>query len=146
VAREGTGYEWVAARLFVQGKFSDDARNEVNDMVHNLRTAFKGLLDESAWMSAETIPKAKDKVEAIIQNLGYPDWILDDKEFERFHEILTKPGLATHLENNIQLQTWQQKNALNRMITPEPRDDFIMPPSMVNAAYMPTLNSISMHI
>ena len=48
-------FEWAQARIYVTNKFTDEARSTVNDMVTNLRTAFKSLLDANVWMDKNTI-------------------------------------------------------------------------------------------
>ena len=86
---------------------------------------------------------AKDKVDAMVQNLGYPDWIMDDDKFKEYFTGIN-PTPHTFLENRVSYNKWHMKQIFRKMIEPEPRDSFLMPPTVVNACYSPELNSISM--
>ena len=44
-------------------------------MIANLKKAFKSLVDDAIWMDSDKKSIAKDKVDAMIEFVGYPSWI-----------------------------------------------------------------------
>jgi predicted metalloendopeptidase len=48
-------------------------------MIKYLRESFKVLVGESNWLDDSTKNKSSEKLDAIIENNVYPDWILDIK-------------------------------------------------------------------
>ena len=43
-------------------------------MIGNLKLSFKSLLDDANWMDAVTKAVARDKVDAMVDFVAYPDW------------------------------------------------------------------------
>lgn len=54
-------------------------------MVRNLRRAFKDLVDESTWMDGATKAAAKEKADAIIHFVAYPDWLRNGTRLEQVY-------------------------------------------------------------
>lgn len=55
-------------------------------MISNLKRAFKSLVDDSTWMDKSTKATAKDKVDAMIDFVGYPDWISNNTAIEDYYD------------------------------------------------------------
>ena len=53
-------------------------------MVENLRAAFKELVEETEWMDAATQVKAQEKADMMLQLIGYPDWLTDNDEVDKY--------------------------------------------------------------
>lgn len=51
-------------------------------MIANLKTAFKSLVSDATWMDSDTKSIAKDKVDAMIEFVGYLPWIKNKKSVE----------------------------------------------------------------
>uniref|UniRef100_A0A0K2T219 Peptidase M13 N-terminal domain-containing protein n=1 Tax=Lepeophtheirus salmonis TaxID=72036 RepID=A0A0K2T219_LEPSM len=77
------GLGFAVAYEYIQKKFDDDSKNEVKKMVGGLKSSFKELVAESSWMDKETQNKAKEKVDSMVQSLGYPDWLKTESEIEK---------------------------------------------------------------
>ncbi len=54
-------------------------------MIANLKMAFKSLVNDATWMDLETKSIAKDKVDAMIEFVGYPPWNKNKKEVEDYY-------------------------------------------------------------
>ena len=48
---------------------------QIKTMIANLKKAFKSLVDDAIWMDSDKKSIAKDKVDAMIEFVGYPSWI-----------------------------------------------------------------------
>ena len=54
-------------------------------MIVNLKKAFKTLVNDATWMDSDTKSIAKDKVDAMIEFVGYPPWIKNQKALEDYY-------------------------------------------------------------
>jgi putative endopeptidase len=61
------------AQLYVKKYFPEAARKRIADLVNNLKKAFEVRIDKLDWMSDSTKVKAKEKLYAFSQKIGYPD-------------------------------------------------------------------------
>ncbi|MBC8153016.1 MAG: M13 family metallopeptidase [Bacteroidetes bacterium] len=61
------------AQLYVKKYFPEDARKRIAALVDNLKKAFEARITRLDWMSDSTKAKAKEKLYAFSQKIGYPD-------------------------------------------------------------------------
>ena len=54
-------------------------------MIANLKRAFKSLVNDASWMDSDTKSIAKDKVDAMIEFVGYPPWIKNKTAVEYYY-------------------------------------------------------------
>jgi predicted metalloendopeptidase len=57
-------------------------------MIKYLRDSFKALVGESDWLDDSTKNKSLEKLDAIIENDVYPDWILDNQELDKYYKLV----------------------------------------------------------
>lgn len=63
---------------------------QIKVMIANLKRAFKSLVNETPWMDSATKSIAIEKVDAMIDFVGYPSWIRNITELEDYyHGVLT---------------------------------------------------------
>ncbi|XP_063881481.1 neprilysin-1-like isoform X2 [Scylla paramamosain] len=128
---------------YVKTYFSQQAKDEANAMVEDLREAFKILLEVNEWMDAETKPKAIEKANAISKFIGYPDWYGNETALETFYEGLGDMHESTYFVNVLAVEGWSAREELSDFGKPSKRDRWFSPPTIVNAYYMPEYNSIT---
>lgn len=58
-------------------------------MIAYIKLAFRSLLDEVDWMDATTKISAKVKIEAMTENVAYPEWIKDKASLEAYYAGVT---------------------------------------------------------
>ncbi|XP_065560462.1 neprilysin-like isoform X2 [Artemia franciscana] len=133
---------YAISNPYIQATFDDVAKQEMNEMVVDLKIAFKELVDELEWMSEETKPVAKEKADAMKELMAYPDWILDKEALEEYYSGLTIAS-ESHFENIQSASNWMIVDEFRMLSKPTDRDRWITPPSIVNAFYSPEYNSIS---
>jgi predicted metalloendopeptidase len=61
---------------------------QVSLMIKYLRDSFKVLVQESDWLDDITKNKSLEKLDAIIENNVYPDWILDNQELDKYYNLV----------------------------------------------------------
>ncbi len=60
---------------YVERYFSSDSKKEIEDLAGLIIKTFEKRIDNLEWMSGVTKEVAKDKLEAISVNIGYPEYI-----------------------------------------------------------------------
>merc|ERR1712002_792762 len=84
---------------YVEAYFSQQAKDEANEMVEDIRSAFKDLLGVNEWMDEETKPKAVEKADAITKFIAYPDWYGNNSALESYYGGLSDLSETQHFAN-----------------------------------------------
>jgi putative endopeptidase len=122
-------------RLFVAEHFSPAAKEKINSMVDDLLDVYRERIQELDWMTDETKVQALKKLEAIGRKLGYPDTWKDLSMLDiRADDYLHNMDECARFETN---------ENLSKLHQPVDKDEWGMPPHMVNAYYHPLLNEIA---
>ena len=69
-------------RFYVDKYFDPSSKARMQEMVSNLKTAYRERIQNLTWMEPETKKKALMKLEALDVQVGYPDEWLDYSELE----------------------------------------------------------------
>jgi putative endopeptidase len=124
----------AVGKLYVAKYFSPETKASADELVHNLLIAMGQRLDGLAWMSPETKAKAKAKLATYNPKIGYP------KKWRDYSKLRIEAGDA--LGNVQRAAAFEYDRLLAKLGQPVDRDEWGMPPMMVNAYYNPTLNEI----
>ncbi|XP_067653743.1 endothelin-converting enzyme homolog isoform X2 [Haliotis asinina] len=132
---------FVTGALYVQEKFPPNSKQEVLNTIDNIETAFTRNLNTVAWMDDQTRDIAIDKVMAITDMIGYPDYILDPNKLDTHYENMTITE-GQFLVNRLSVMSFQKQYNLNKRGRKPDRMEWDMGPSDVNAYYSPSNNQI----
>ena len=121
-------------QLFVKEYFSEGAKTRYNNIVENIRTAYKERIAKLSWMSDSTKQIAYEKLAKITKKVGYPDkW----KDFSSLN-IDQGPWVL-----NVQRGSeWWHNYSVNKLGKPVDRTEWEMTPQTYNAYYNPSNNEI----
>lgn len=120
--------------LFVDRYFAESSKAEIEKMVEDLRTAYRERINGLEWMSDSTKEKALEKLEAFNYKIGYPDTWKDYSDL-----VITDTNLFRNGQN---LGAYLIKDNLEKLGQPVDKDEWFMPPHIVNAYYSPSYNEI----
>ncbi|XP_048361929.1 endothelin-converting enzyme 2 isoform X2 [Sphaerodactylus townsendi] len=127
--------------LFVKATFDRHSKEIAEDMIAEIRTAFEeslGLLD---WMDAKTRQAAKEKADSIYDMIGFPEFILDDKELDDVYDGY-EVSEDSFFQNMLNFYNFSGRFMADQLRKPPNRDQWSMTPQTVNAYYLPTKNGI----
>ena len=100
--------------MFVREVFHGDSKPQAEEMINEIRTAFKDNLSKLNWMDKETRTLADEKADAISDMIGFPDYILDPVQLdEKYKDLEISDKL--YFENNLKLNTFNLKKNLERL-------------------------------
>ena len=58
-------------------------------MVKDIQESFKQLIEESDWLDDKAKQKSLEKLDSMILNVGYPDWILINEELDNYYNLVS---------------------------------------------------------
>uniref|UniRef100_A0A8C4YEQ3 Membrane metalloendopeptidase like 1 n=1 Tax=Gopherus evgoodei TaxID=1825980 RepID=A0A8C4YEQ3_9SAUR len=80
--------ENAVGALYVRETFAGESKRMVRDLIDKIREVFIETLDELQWMDETSKEKAREKAMAIKEQIGYPDYILEDQNEKLDQEYL----------------------------------------------------------
>ncbi|GAB1602198.1 neprilysinneprilysin-1-like [Argonauta hians] len=129
--------------MFVLEHFNKDNRDIVLEMVQNIRTAFNNLLVQNSWMDEDTRRLAKEKANAMIGLIGYPEFILERSKLDKFYETL-HVNADSYFNNVHQTKKFKAHKQIERLREPPDRTKWFQCRLIaeINAYYHPNTNDI----
>ncbi|XP_063965763.1 endothelin-converting enzyme 1-like [Lytechinus pictus] len=127
--------------LFVKHAFEGHSKAKADEMVDEVKSAFKRNLPDLPWMDEETRVAAKQKANAIIDLIGFPDYILDPEKLDASYDEL-ELNSSEYFMNNIRVLQFHVKRQLQQLRKTVDRGQWEMTPPQVNAYYAPQKNEI----
>lgn len=125
----------AVGKLYVEAYFPQESKDAMVKMVGNIRSALREHIDSLGWMSDSTKMVAKEKLDAIVVKIGYPD------KWKDYSTLIINPTLP-YMENVRNIRRWEMAENFSRLAKPVDRTEWLMSPQTVNAYYNPATNEI----
>ncbi len=122
------------AQLYVKKYFPEEAKKRMEVLVDNLEKAFEARISKLDWMSDSTKAKAKEKLYAFTEKIGYPTKWRDYSKVE--------VNKATYFENVLSANKNDYLYSLAKVGKPVDRTEWYTTPPTVTAYNNPPLNEI----
>ena len=107
-----------------------------------VQSKFHDLVTNGSWLSERTKKLAEEKIKAIIHNIGYPDFILDDAALQAEVEGLEYKQ-TEFFENVLKNLRWRTQHEMGKLDERVNRTLWTATPAVVNAYYSRNRNQIS---
>uniref|UniRef100_A0A803TEQ1 endothelin-converting enzyme 1 n=1 Tax=Anolis carolinensis TaxID=28377 RepID=A0A803TEQ1_ANOCA len=127
--------------LFVKATFDRHSKQIAEDMIAEIRSAFEESLDQLDWMDEKTRQAAKEKADSIYDMIGFPEFILDDKELDDVYDGYDVSE-DSFFQNMLNFYNFSARFMADQLRKPPNRDQWSMTPQTVNAYYLPNKNGI----
>ncbi len=124
----------LVGKLYVAKHFSEASKNQVSQMVEEIRQVFRERIEKLDWMSDTTKIKAKAKLNAFKYKIGYPDTWKDYSEVNIDSNNL--------VGNIMALRRFSYKLMMEKTDKPVDKSEWGMTPQTVNAYYSSSKNEI----
>ncbi|MEQ1818343.1 MAG: M13 family metallopeptidase [Terricaulis sp.] len=125
----------AVGQAYVQRYFPASAREEVQGMVENIKTAFAARIQGLSWMADATRAEALRKVETIVVGVGYPDSWRDYSHYD----VSANDAYA----NEVNGERAEYAHQLAKIGHPMDRNEWWMTPQTVNAVNLPVQNGLN---
>jgi putative endopeptidase len=122
------------AQLYVKKYFPEEAKKRMRVLVDNLKKAFETRITNLEWMSDSTKTKAKEKLYAFTEKIGYPDRWRDYSNVEVSKD--------TYFENRLSANKNDYIYNVSKVGQPVDRTEWGTTPPTVTAYNNPPLNEI----
>ena len=122
-------------QLYVDKVFGPEAKQRTLKMVQAIEGAMNQDIGQLTWMSDTTKQKAYEKLNAVVNNIAYPDKWRDYSTV-----VVTRDDYAGNLTRAAAFEVQRQRNKISK---PTDRKDWGMTPPTVNAEYRPNMNDIN---
>jgi len=120
--------------LYVAKNFSPDSKQRAEQLVNNLRAAYKSRIENLAWMSAATKQKALEKWATFVPKIGYPD------KWRDWSGLQLTPD--NYFANVHAADKFNYDYMVGKIGKPVDRTEWGMTPQTVNAYYNSQKNEI----
>ncbi len=121
--------------IYVQQYWTADTQAKADELVADMRAAYRDKIEHASWMDAPTRAAALAKLATFDPRVGHPKkWI----DYTALAVSRTDP-----LANDVAADTFQWHLQLARYPHPVDRGLWAMTPQTVNAYYDPTLNQVT---
>ncbi len=124
----------AVGKLYVERHFPPEAKTRMDELVANLREAYRVSITNLAWMTPETRERALTKLDKFTPKIGYP---------ARWRDYSALVVDRTDLYGNYQRgYALEYDRDLAKLGGPVDHDEWFMTPQTVNAYYNPGMNEI----
>ena len=124
----------AVGQIYVQKHFPEAAKQQMQGLVENLRTALANSIASLDWMGEETKNEARLKLESFRPKIAYPDEWRDLSSIEISRDDL--------FANARSLREFNYADEIGRLGKPTNREEWGMTPQTVNAYYNSSFNEI----
>ncbi len=120
--------------LYVEKYFPEESKKQVEQMVEDLRSAYRVRIANLTWMSDTTKQKALEKLNAFTYKIGYPNKWKDYSDLEISRD--------SYFQNVLNMSKYLSEENLAKLGQPVDRDEWGMGAHIVNAYYNPLNNEV----
>ncbi|XP_036415110.1 membrane metallo-endopeptidase-like 1 [Colossoma macropomum] len=135
--------ENAVGALYVRETFAGDSKRMVGELIRKIQEAFVETLEELNWMDDQSKEKAREKAMAISEQIGYPDYILEENNQKLDHEYahlnFSEENYFENILENLQATARKGHKKLREPVDP---DLWIIGAAVVNAFYSHNRNQI----
>jgi predicted metalloendopeptidase len=122
-------------KLYVDRTFGADGKERTLKMVQAIESAMRDDISQLPWMTDTTKKKAYEKLNSIVNNIGYPDHWRDYTSV-----VIKSDDYAGNVER---AEAFEVARQFKKIDQPTDRKDWGMTPPTVNAYYRPPMNDIN---
>ncbi|KAF5283683.1 hypothetical protein FQA39_LY17258 [Lamprigera yunnana] len=103
--------------LYIKRYFDANTRDQIKELVFNLRIEFLNILKKVDWLDETTRESAIEKLDAMGACVGYPEELINDKTMDRYYNILNVEYLS-YLHAMMQVNLFKSDLTFKRLGTP----------------------------
>ncbi|XP_071943263.1 endothelin-converting enzyme homolog [Antedon mediterranea] len=141
VASTDDVFGFTTGALFVKDMEAKSIKKMTESMVVNIKNAFRENLKDVDWMDPNTKRIADEKAAAVVDKIGYPEWIESPEELDKYYNK-TYINEDEFFGNSLNVRRFYNYKNLKKRGEPVDKSEWEMRPSEVNAYYSTATNNI----
>jgi putative endopeptidase len=135
VNAENSALGFAIGKIYVEKHFSATEKQQVTEMINNIRAALRRDLQQVNWMTPKTRAAALHKLDLMEQRVGYPE------KWRDYSSLVIDRG--PYVLNIIRVNEFLNQRELNKIGKPVDKTEWEMVPQAVNAYYDPSMNRLN---
>ena len=138
-------FPFALSGLYIRKHFREDAKAKALEMVMNIKSEFKAMLEKSSWMDDVTRREAITKAESIHDVIGYADGLMDDARIVQHYEKLNVTfDESLYYESVLAVIASVERGFNSKLRLPVDKKAWrsAKNPLVVNAGYSPMENAV----
>lgn len=134
----------ILGSAYVEHHFTKKSKKMAEDMIVEVRNAFKDNVNGIPWMDQTTKMAVMEKADAMHDEVGFPHYLIDKKKFKKrfkkYDHVEIKSN--TLFKNRIAILKMAHKRMLSKLRKPVDKEEWPMDPQTINAMYSFNENEI----
>ncbi|GAA6110341.1 membrane metallo-endopeptidase-like 1 [Tachysurus ichikawai] len=135
--------ENAVGALYIRETFAGESKRMVGQLIRKIQDSYVETLEELNWMDDESKEKAREKAMSISEQIGYPDYILEEEngklDQEYIHLMFSEESYFENVLENLRATAQKTHKKLREPVDPEL---WIIGAAEVNAFYSHNRNQI----
>ena len=132
------------ARPYTEYILPGGMKDNVEEMISVVKTAFKQRVNSSTWLDSFTKQECNEKVDKILQRVAYPSLIYHESYINNLYENYTFELITQGLLFAVANKTFLDNSMnLGRLHTKVDKTEWDIAPTAVNAYYNPSFNQFT---
>ncbi|WP_408606924.1 M13 family metallopeptidase [Legionella lansingensis] len=136
VSTENWALGFAVGKLYVEKYFPPESKQQVAEILQNIRKALRDDLETLSWMTPATRKAALKKLDLMQERVGYPEKWWD------YSSLVINRG--PYVLNVLRANEFLIKRDLNKIGKPVDTTEWQMTPQTINAYYDPSMNNINL--
>ena len=132
--------QWVSSRILVDRHLSRSVLSKAKEIQGYIKGAFRKHIAMATWIDEHTRRKAIKKLDSIEDNIGFPDYLLNNKFLEEFYRSFSVPG-KSFFGDIVDVYTQNYVKSIRQLVDPQ-TDRWILTPVTPNAVHERGRNAI----
>ncbi|XP_063235515.1 endothelin-converting enzyme homolog isoform X2 [Bacillus rossius redtenbacheri] len=128
--------------FIVDQGFISKTKEKVKEMLSDIKSAFRVLVDSLDWMDGATKKATLEKSSSIKSFIGFPDWLLDEEELNSYYEGL-EVNEDAYLDNLLAFGKRTTEQVLGNLREINAEDSWATDPTDVNAFHTFQANAVT---
>ena len=132
--------QWVASRLLLERQLTKTVLSKAIEIKNYIRREFRKEIATAKWLDEYTRQNALRKFDKIEDNIGFPEYVLNDDFLNQFYRQFDIKG-SNFFEDLLEVYVENFVNSLRQLTEPQ-FDRWILTPNIPNAAHEIGRNAI----
>ncbi|XP_069495334.1 phosphate-regulating neutral endopeptidase PHEX isoform X2 [Ambystoma mexicanum] len=133
---------YPVGKMFVKAHFQEDKKQMMQELTEGVRWAFINMLeDDNDWMDEKTKSKAREKANAVLAKVGYPEFIMNDTYVNEEIKSL-QFSESDYFGNVLQTLKHVSQSDFQWLRKEVAKTEWFTSPTTVNAFYSASTNQI----
>ncbi|KAH7384402.1 endothelin-converting enzyme 1 [Phaeosphaeria sp. MPI-PUGE-AT-0046c] len=143
-AEVDTNLPWIESAFFVRAAFSPEAKTFGERIITDIEDIFEAKLKTYEWMSAEVKELAIQKVQNMVEKIGYPDISPNIQDPKALNELYAPVNVTeSYFDNGLAYNNFSLAGAWSDLSRPTDKARWFMTAPTVNAYFNPPSNEIA---